>query len=184
MRAGSIAESEANAVELGRTGVGEPGRRRRKQPRQIQAGARAGPGSARGLAWVRGEVEASSTGWSMGAGNAHRGSGTVPWGLQGAPEGFQQHCPVVEAAAFSQAQRPSTHPTAAYHWPPRGLLCSVPILAGAQTQLFILLFCFMHLKMKVLPLLFTRHTYFIWSLEGGTEGLTNLPGQHQQPGGQ
>lgn len=29
--------------------------------------------------------------------------------------------------------------------------------------------------MKVLPLLFTRHTYFIRSLDGGTKGLTNLP---------
>lgn len=29
--------------------------------------------------------------------------------------------------------------------------------------------------MKVLPLLFTGHTYFLWSLDGGTEGLTNLP---------
>ena len=29
--------------------------------------------------------------------------------------------------------------------------------------------------MKVLPLLFTRHTYFIRSLDGGSKGLTNLP---------
>lgn len=36
--------------------------------------------------------------------------------------------------------------------------------------------------MKVLPLPFTTHTYFIRSLDSGTKGLTNLPGQHGRPG--